>query len=157
MTSAEFRLSTPRWPAPRALDATELATVHAIADVLIPRAGDEPAATEDPEFDDWLARALAARADAFESVVKVLASLAHGGSRLHDRLRGLEKEDFASFQALSAVVAGAWLMSPNTRERIGYPGQRAVSFPVDRGANEVSDGILDPVLERGEFFRPTPG
>lgn len=154
---AELRLSTPRRPAPRQLDAAELATIKAVADVLVPRAGGAPAATEDPDFETFLPRALSARADAFDTITDALGHLGSVDSDLAARLRVLSESDFTTFQALSAVIAGAWLMCPATQERIGYPGQRAVLFQIAQGSDEISEGILEPVLDRGEFFRPTPG
>src|SRR6266498_435604 len=52
------RLSVPpRFVAPRQLTDAEVGTLRAIADVLIPASGNNPAATSEPAFDQWLARA----------------------------------------------------------------------------------------------------
>ena len=51
-------------------------------------------------------------------------------------------------------VAGAWLMLPTVRERIGYAGQKADPAPIELAVDEISSGILDDVLERGSIFRP---
>ncbi|WP_193241874.1 hypothetical protein [Streptomyces phaeolivaceus] len=152
------RLSTPRRPkAPRPLTDDETRTVRTVADVLVPGTGSRPAATDDPDFAAHLSRALDARVDAFESITRMLAALSgRAAPDVHHALRRLSESEPEAFQALSTVVAGAWLIGPATRERIGYPGQRAAPAPVDRGADEVSDGILDPVLARGPVFRPTP-
>ncbi len=120
------RLSVPpRFAAPRPLTGAELSVLHAVADVLIPAAGDNPAATSEPDFDTWLHRAVDARADAFEDITAFLARLDGAPPQAIDQaLRALHAEQPAQFQALSAVVAGAWLLTPAVRARIGYPGQR---------------------------------
>jgi len=47
-------------------------------------------------------------------------------------------------------------MVPEVRVAVGYPGQSRRVPKVDEAANEIGDGILDPVLERGHFYVPTP-
>ena len=59
----------------------------------------------------------------------------------------------ATFQALSAVIAGAWLLTPGTQDRIGYHGQRSDKADIEEAVDEVASGVLDPVLER----RPEEG
>jgi len=60
------------------------------------------------------------------------------------------------FQALSAVVAGAWLLVPAVRARIGYPGQRRDPARLEEAADQISDGILDPVIARGAIYTAWP-
>ena len=60
------------------------------------------------------------------------------------------------FQALSAVVAGAWLLTPSVRARIGYDGQRRRPAALTEAVDQLEDGILDDVMERGYFYIPTP-
>ncbi|MBJ8344326.1 hypothetical protein [Antrihabitans sp. YC2-6] len=152
------RLSVPEpFRIPRPLTAAEVDTLHAIADVLVPAAGDDPAATSDPDFDAALKTALNARSDAFDAITAVLEEL-HGSdaAKVEQSLRTMHAERSEVFQALSAVVAGAWLLSPQVTKRIGYPGQGRFPAAFDDAANELSSGILDPVLERGSVFTPAP-
>lgn len=155
--SAE-RLSVPRkFAAPRPLREEELRTLRAVADALIPAAGGNPPATGEPDYDEYLRRAVDARADAFGAITEVLAAFAVEDPPGIDRkLRSLHAEEPDTFQALSAVVAGAWLLIPQVRERIGYPGQRRDPARLEEAADQLSDGILDPVMERGPIYRPTP-
>lgn len=151
-----LRLSVPaKFAAPRPLTSAEVGTLRAIADVLIPASGDNPAATADPGFDECVGRAIDARADAFGVITAVLARL--DGARpdaIDQALRALHADQPDHFQALSAVVAGAWLLSPAVRARIGYPGQRRDPARLEEAADEISDGILDPVLARGRVYTP---
>lgn len=150
-----LRLSVPpKLVAPRQLTDAEVGTLRAIADVLIPAVGDNPAATSEPDFDQWLARAADARADAFDDITAVLAQLDHAAPDTIDQtLRALHADQPRQFQALSAVVAGAWLLVRRCA-RIGYPGQRRDPARLEEAADQISDGILDPVLARGPIYTP---
>jgi hypothetical protein len=150
------RLSVPpKFVAPRPLTAAEVTTLRAIADVLIPAAGDDPAATAEADFDRWLARAVDARADAFDAITAVAAQFEGATPEAIDEaLRTLYAGQPDVFQVVSAVVAGAWLMIPAVRERIGYPGQGGARARLEEAAEQISDGILDPVLARGPVYTP---
>jgi hypothetical protein len=50
----------------------------------------------------------------------------------------------------------AYLMIPEVRTAIGYPGQRRHHPQFDEAANQITDGILDPVVERGPVYTPVP-
>jgi hypothetical protein len=153
---APARLSVPvKFAAPRPLTAAEIRTLRAIADVLIPAAGDNPAATAEPDYDAWLIRAVNARADAFDPITAVLARLDGASPDAIDQaLRALHAGQPGQFQALSAVVAGAWLLVPAVRARIGYPGQKRDPARLEEAADQLSDGILDPVIARGPIYTP---
>lgn len=151
---APTRLSVPpKFAAPRPLTSSEVSTLRAIADVLIPAAGDNPAATQEPDLDAGLRCAVDARADAFDAITAVLAQLDGASADAIDQaLRSLHAEQATTFQALSAVVAGAWLLTPTVRARIGYPGQRRDPAGLEEAVDQISDGILDPVLARGFIY-----
>jgi hypothetical protein len=156
--TAEGELSVPpAFTTPRPLTDEEIATLRAVADVLIPPAGDSPGATAEPGFDDQLRMAADARADAFDEVTAELAALRRAvPSTIDGRLRALHTERPGVFQPLSAIVAGAWLLLPAVRERIGYPGQRRDPAPFDQAADELGSGILEPVLARGTVYTAVP-
>lgn len=149
------RLSIPApFRAPRDLTDPEMTALRAVADILIPagRHG-EPAATAEPGFDATLRTAVDARADAFDSVTKFLAGVdPDNPDTLAKLLRDAAQDEPDVFQPTSAIVAGAWLLLPAVRERIGYPGQNRNIAPLDQIVDELSDGILDPVLERGPIY-----
>ncbi len=146
----ETPLSVPaRRRAPRPLTPAEATALDRVADVLIPASGAVPAATAEPGFHAWLARALDARADAFAAVTDLLAEVAEVPEpELFDHLRRLSAQRPEAFQALSTVVAGAWLLTAGVRERIGYRGKRSDKAGLEEAADELSSGILDPVLAR---------
>lgn len=152
------RLSVPpKFRAPRPVSDTELATLRAVADVLIPATGTHPAATEAPEYDSWLHRAVDARADSFDLLAGTLAALQGlPPAALDTAVRRMHAEEPTAFTVLSAVVAGAWLMVPEVKAAVGYPGQKRDVPRLEEAADQISDGILDPVLERGHFYTPAP-
>jgi hypothetical protein len=145
-------LSVPaRRSAPRPLDESERAVLGAVADVLIPAQGAAPAASGEPGFDEQLRRALDARADAFDAVVAALHRLRPvPADALFARLEALDAQEPDTFQALSTVIAGAWLLTPGVRERIGYSGLRVAKAGLEDAADDLGDGLLDPVLARAE-------
>jgi hypothetical protein len=149
--------SVPHHPTapPRPLDASERDALIRIADVLIPARGDDPPPSATPDYVRHLERALAARGDAFEAVTASATRLAAlDDERLDQELRALHARADDTFQALSAVVCGAYLTVPEVRARIGYPGQENRPPPFDQAAEEIMSGILDPVLARGHIYTP---
>jgi hypothetical protein len=128
-----------------------------VADVLIPARGEDLPPSATPDYALHLDRALAARDDAFESVTDAATRLAAcDDDALDAELRALHAAGDTTFQALSAVVCGAYLTVPEVRARIGYPGQENRPAPFDQAAEEIMDGILDPVIERGRIYTPAP-
>jgi hypothetical protein len=151
MSAAGQSLSVPaRTGIPRPMTDLEAATLRRVADTLIPARGDIPAASAEPGFADRMALALDARSDAFSSICAALRTLAPvAQDDLFARLGELSVTEPESFQALSTVIAGAWLLTSGVRERIGYPGLRSDKAGFDE-ATEDLDGLLDPVIERAE-------
>lgn len=160
MTELDLRLSVPQRirRAPRQLSPEEWATLEAVADCLVPASGESPKASDAPGYRDWVGRALAARAEHFDVVVAALASLfALAASELRVRLEAMHGEQPEQFAVLSSVVAGAYLMVPVVREQIGYPGQGGAAPRMDEAAEQLEDGILDPVVARGPIYTPGAG
>lgn len=157
MSATNERLSvpTPRTSAPRPVTEVELATLEMLADLLCgPSLRAEPP-SQQSEYPHWLDVALATRSESFERIISLAARAAEvDNPQLW--LRELHDNDAEAFQALSAVLGGAYLMVPAVREAVGYPGQRRDPVGIEEAVDEISDGILDPVLERGYFFVPTP-
>ncbi len=143
---------------PRQLTEAELATLLRIADALIPAAGPNPKASDAENYLTYLDLALAARGDVFESVTAALTSLAEVfDADLWAALKHLWSTDKATFDPLSAIVAGAYFMTPQVMALIGYPGQHRDTAGLEDAANELDTGILDPVLERGHIYVSAAG
>jgi hypothetical protein len=154
VTSPPQRLSVPRrvTTPPKELSQAQRATLHRVADQLVPAADGNPSATQAPGFDGWLDRCIAARRDAIDLLLSTLDQLA-GADDLDRALRGLHADDAEGrFHLISSIVAGAYLAGDHIRRLIGYPGQFRQPARVDEAAEELADGILDPVLERGHIY-----
>lgn len=137
----------------RPLADDEREALLAVADALC-GGGRLPAPSETPGYDEWLDRALAARADAFEDVVAAamsMSGLTPEGRR--EALRRMDADERPRFHSLSSVVAGAFLLVPEIAAALGYPGQVAAPAAFDEAATQLETGILDPVIERGAIYR----
>ena len=158
--TAHQRLSVPprRTSPPRPLSDSEHATLLRIADTLIPESGPNPKASDARDFVPYLHLALAARADVFETVLKAVGELANvPDNDLRHALKRMWREDKVTFDPLSSIVAGAYFMSPQVKELIGYPGQHRDPAGLEDAANELETGILDPVIERGPIYVSAAG
>jgi hypothetical protein len=160
-TAAPQRLSVPGWrkTSPKDLSAAQRSTLHKIADQLVPAASDNPSATHAPDYDEWLDRCIAARRDAIDLLLSTLDQLADAdGTELDRALRQLHADDYEGrFHLISSIVAGAYLAGDYIRQLVGYPGQLRQPAKVDAAANELADGILDPVLKRGHIYISAAG
>lgn len=139
---------------PRALTPSELAVLLEVADILIPDGSIGPRPSAQAQYPAWLDRALAARRDVFDDVVSTLEELARcPRDGLADELRRISEASADSFEALSSVLAAAYLLIPEVRSEIGYPGQANRPPRFDEAVEQVMSGILDPVIDRGLVYR----
>ena len=99
--------------------------------------------------------AVATRSDEFDLLVETV-SRAGEATDLNNWLRELSLTEAKAFNLISTVVAGAYLLVPEIREHVGYPGQHRDRPSNDQAAEELMDGILDPVIDRGAIYIPTP-
>ncbi|MGW0634956.1 hypothetical protein [Nocardia salmonicida] len=143
---------------PRPLDQRQWAGLLRIADCLIPAVGPNPAASEAEDYGRYLELALAARADAFETILRVIDDLAGvPDEELRAALKQLWAQDNAAFDPVSNVVAGAYFMTPQVKALIGNPGPHRDPAGLEEAADELASGILDPVVERGHFYVAADG
>lgn len=140
---------------PRPLTEEERTTLLALADALILPADGVPRPSEAPDAARWLERALAARRDIFTVVLDAAASLGAATDR-RAALRDAAQDPHSGFAELAEVLTGFHLLNPAVRRAIAYPGQVARPAPFDEAVAQLTDGILDPVLERGPIFRVPP-
>jgi len=117
------------------------ATLARLADQLIPRSGEMPSASEVGVHLDGVDHVLSVRPDLVEPLRVALSAV---------DVHGL---DPAVFAALGEIVAGAYYLVPEVKDRIGYHGRRAVSVET---ARDVDADLLRPVVERGPIYRADP-
>lgn len=138
------------------LTVEQRARFAAMADVLIPAYEQMPAASAVDVAGPFLDKAIAAREDLVEPLMRGLetqsaAPAAEGIARLY-------ADDQEAFDAIATLASGAYYMIPAIRELIGYPGQESISAsdPYET-PSYVLDGSLLRVFERGPIYVPSPG
>jgi hypothetical protein len=124
-------------------------TLAALADVLIPASDGMPSASQAGAAGALLDQVLRVRGD-LEEPLAALSAAAAGRDPVAEVAR-LQAEDPALFEALTTAIAGGYFMSDDVRERLGYPGQEALALEDDH-----DPALLQPVIDRGTIFRPTP-
>jgi hypothetical protein len=134
------------------LTADERQVFAALADELIPHADEMPSASEADVPTVWLDVALHARPDLVGPLKEAIARA--GTSAPRDSLEKLNSSHGELFDALTTATAGAYLLNPDVRRLIGYPGQ--VPHPLNDDTAEYFDS-LEKVVERGEIYRHAPG
>ncbi|MEA2282488.1 MAG: hypothetical protein QOK21_3095 [Solirubrobacteraceae bacterium] len=126
-----------------------------IADALIPAAAGMPSASEADADGRWLERVLAVHPDLAPQLDRIVASLT--GLPPAAALERLEREQPDDLDTLLVAVAGAYYLSDAVRERLGYPGQQALGLDVYSDLEAyIEEGLLEPVLARGDTFRTAP-
>lgn len=138
-----------------ALDQAARARLAQFANALIAGSPGWPSASEAEVHDVWIDRSLAARPDLVAIVTSVLAAAGEPREVLNE----LRTCDPGRFENFSSLVAGAYLMNPRVRRKLGLPAgapERNPPYP-DEADFYLEGGLLDPVIARGSAgFRRTP-
>jgi hypothetical protein len=125
-----------------------------LADALIPAAGSLPSAAEVGANRALLERVLSARPGLAPELERIVGSVR--GEDPAGTLERLERERPEDLETLLAAVAGAYYMSDVVRERLGYPGQRAIGLEAGEPPLSADSPLLGPVVQRGPIYRPAP-
>ena len=140
--------------APLKLSDAQRTRFSGFADHLIAGGAGLPSATQAEVHGAWIDRAFGARPDLVSVVLDVIDREGTPAAVLD----GLYATDRAAFDAFAFAVSGAYLMNPRVRQGLGLPGsapEKNPAFP-DEADAYLEDGILDPVIQRGPIYRPTP-
>ena len=124
------------------------------ADLLITGGAGLPSASAADVQGKWIDRTLAARPDLVDTIHSVL----NRPDEPRAALDALRRDDHQLFDRFAFAIAGAYLMNPRVRRQLGLPGnapKRKPAYP-DESDHYLEGGILDPVIERGPIYRPTP-
>ena len=126
----------------------------AFADTLVPGGEGLPSASAAGVHEAGIDRTLACRPDLRDLITSVIGVDAEPREAL-ERLRAEQPGVFDSF---AVTIAGIYFMNPDVRRLVGYPGDAPQRKRARPGEAEeyLKDGILDPVIERGPIYRPTP-
>jgi hypothetical protein len=115
--------------------------LHAFADLLIPGGAGLPPASEAARYDDAVENTLAARPDLAAVVLPLIAST--GEPRVV--LNQLRHEDPGAFGLFAYAVAAAYLMTPQVRRLLGYPGiAPRREPPVDLSTAQQGTSLTNP-------------
>lgn len=125
-----------------------------LADRLIAGGAGLPSASAADVHGMWIDRALAARPDLLPIVLEVIDEKGGPG----DVLDGLCERDRPKFNAFAFAISGAYLINPQIRQLLGFPGPIPAKNPAfpDEAQSYLEDGLLDPVINRGPIYRRTP-
>ncbi len=142
------------------IENKDRSTLAGLADVLIPASAGFPSASQVGVAAEGLDQVLAVRPDLAKPLKVILQSAK--GRNPAEVVAQLQDENPASFAALAEIVAaalaeivaGAYFMNPQVRVAIGYHGQ--VPQPLASRPDHLNDGLLQPVIDRGPIYRPTP-
>ncbi len=132
------------------MSAIDRDVLAALADELIPAADGMPSASEAGATGALLDEVLSVRGDLEQPLAELCAAAA--GRDPAAEVARLQAEAPELFEALTTAIAGGYFMSADVRERLGYPGQEALELEDDH-----DPALLQPVIDRGTIFRPTPG
>jgi hypothetical protein len=136
------------------LTPAEHSALRFVATILLPGDVQTPAATDLPDLDANLDRALAALGTRAQTCRLALGELPE---RLDwDGLRDWSTAQPELFEALALLVSGAYFMSPTALDAIGYPHGPRRRAPHDLAAEELGSGVLDPMLARASMVREVP-
>ncbi|MBY3301178.1 hypothetical protein HFO10_35760 [Rhizobium laguerreae] len=153
--SGEKRLSVSRPSAapPRPFTDMELQTLRTVADALIPPQDDFRSGSAVSKFDQLVTNAAAILDKHFDLLTGVLEELrVTPGTEMWDRLKKLEAENGEAFYILSTLIVGAYIYSDEMKSELNYPTPHRNPPGLFDAADELSSGILDPVIERGPIY-----
>ena len=132
------------------LDAAALATLRVVADRLIPAGDGMPSAAE-IVGDDRLRFVLNARPDLIEPVRAALRP--ELGDDPGARLDALARDEPENLGALQLAIVAGYYTDSGIRERIGYPGQVALTLRSWEVPPYIDEGLIDAMLARGPVWR----
>jgi hypothetical protein len=133
----------------------DLATLRAVADWLIPAAGEMPSAGG-VLSDARLRFVLNARPDLVGPLHHALR--AELGDDVQQRLDYLGRSEPSTLAALQLVIVAGYYTDAQVRDLIGYPGQMALDLRTFGYPAYLEEGLIDAVLARGAVWRdPSTG
>jgi hypothetical protein len=127
------------------LSRSQLDRVRATAAILLPGSSESPAANAIAGLDELLQRAAAALRRGPDLAAAIDALPAEPD---WEQLRSFSQRDPSSFELVSLLAIGAYFMSPSALASLGLPTGERHAAHREQVVDELTSGILDPVLER---------
>ena len=119
---------------------------EAIADLLIPAGADMPSASQVAVGTTGLTEVLKFRPELKPVFEGILAQCEGKAPQ-----QALDSLDPITFAALAEIVASAYFMNEQVREKLHYHGQDAKAIIPE----QIEQALLQPVVERGPIYRDT--
>ena len=132
-----------------AISREDRARLAQIADVVFPRTAEIPSASDVGTCDALVDRVVRAVPSLAADVRAALASTASEGEAALIEIRGSNRR---LFNRLMLVIASAYYLSTEVRERVGYHGQEARKLDFFEVPEYLEDGSLDRVIARGRVW-----
>ena len=117
---------------------------EAIADLLIPAGTDMPSASQTRVGTTGLAEVLKFRSELKPVFESILAQCEGKSPR-----QALDSLDATAFAAFAEIVASAYFMNAQVREKLHYQGQDAKPIIPE----QIEQALLQPVVARGAIYR----
>ena len=134
------------------LTASQRAVLSRLADVLVAEGRGMPAASAVGVAGDLLDRCLEAAPVLAEPLLTLLDEAPRGAPDSYVRRLAADRPD--DFAVLSAAVVGAYYLSSEVRDLIGYPGQQPRPLSVAGEPGYLA--MLERVHERHPGYREAP-
>ena len=136
------------------LSPDQRAVFAGLADLLIPRHGRMPAATEIGAHAALLDWVLGHRPDIVDDLLRGLA--AAQGAEPSEAANRLSQQDPAAFNAITLAASATYYMAEEVRGLIGYPGQEKAPYDPHETPVYSTNRMIERLVRRGPIYRPTP-
>jgi hypothetical protein len=140
---AAVLLSAPKPQASGEFSTGERRRLDRIADVLIPAADGMPSASEAGVGGALLDALVAARPDLADPLRSALAVVTDDGLSL----QSLKECGRSTFATITLVVAGAYYLSPHTRDLLDWHSERGRPLEMGGFPAYVAEGLLDHLVD----------
>ncbi len=132
------------------LSGAQRARLALLADELIPGGLGLPSASAAKVHEKWIDKTLKVRPD----LISVVSAVIDDPGDPRSVLEQLHQRDRVLFGDFTLAIAGAYFMNPRVRKLLSYPWAAPAKTPAlpDEAEVYLEDGILDPVIQRGQLF-----
>jgi hypothetical protein len=128
------------------LSPGQLSRLRVLASVLLPGSHPSPAAGDLEDFDQLVFLATGALRREFAAITAAVEALPATISR--DSVLGFSQHDPESFELISLVLVGAYFMAARVKDHLGLPTGPRYAPSFEQIADELLEGLIDPVLDR---------
>ena len=143
-------VSKPKKAPSRPFTMVEMETLRRVADTLIPAVEGSISGGSVADFENLATQAAGILDKSFADLVEALEHFsAVPQDRLWAALESYSAEEGGKFYTLSTLVVGIYLYSDEMKDTLNYPVPHRNPPDMFEVAEELSSGILDPVLSSG--------